>query len=63
MQGVWAMNTEEIYVTGGTNDSPERGFTGYTLDGGITWDSVTPTDNYNKNGWIGVVSLCRELRT
>ena len=33
-----------------------RGFIGYTLDGGATWDSITPADNFNKWEWIGVVA-------
>lgn len=56
IQGVWALSPEKIYVVGGTGNISERGFIGYTLDGGTTWDSVVPANNYNKNSWIGVTA-------
>lgn len=57
LQGIWAINTEKIYVVGDLNTgSAARGFIGYTLDGGVTWDSITPANNFNKWGWIGVVA-------
>ncbi|MEI7664137.1 MAG: YCF48-related protein [Bacteroidota bacterium] len=57
MQGVWAVNPQKVYVAGGVgNNSKYKGFIGYTLDGGITWDSVSPADDYNRNEWIGVTS-------
>ncbi len=57
LQGIWAINTEKIYVVGALNTrSAARGFIGYTLDGGATWDSITPANDYNKWEWIGVVS-------
>jgi len=56
MQGIWAINPEKIYVVGGIGAKAERGFIGYTLDGGATWDSVFPANDYNRNEWIGVTS-------
>ena len=56
MQGIWAISPEKIYVVGGTGGSPERGFIGYTQDGGATWDSVFPANDYNRHEWIGVTA-------
>ncbi len=56
MQGNFAISPERVYVVGGYGNGNEKGFIGYTLDGGTTWDSVYPADNYNKNEWIGVTS-------
>ena len=58
MQGIWAITPEKVYVVGGIGGkkSAERGFIGYTLNGGATWDSVFPADDYNRNEWIGVTS-------
>ncbi len=58
MQGIWAISPQKVYVVGGITDQKdnERGFIGYTLDGGITWDSVFPANNYNRNGWISVTA-------
>ena len=56
MQGIWAISPEKIYVVGGIGSGAERGFIGYTFDGGTTWDSVFPANNYNKHQWIGVTA-------
>jgi len=58
MQGIWAISPEKIYVVGGIGSTTktERGFIGYTLDGGTTWDSVFPANNYNKWEWIGATA-------
>ncbi|MCK4408006.1 MAG: hypothetical protein KAV44_10045 [Bacteroidales bacterium] len=58
MQGIWAINPQVVYVVGGIskNTDNERGFVGYTQDGGATWDSVFPANNYNKHEWIGVTA-------
>lgn len=56
LQGIFAISPEKVYVAGGTNDSPVRGFIAYTLDGGNTWDNIVPANNYNKHEWIGVCS-------
>ena len=57
MQGIWAVTPKIIYVAGGISDNRNyRGFIGYTVDGGMTWDTVSPSDDYNKNEWIGVTS-------
>jgi len=58
MQGIWAINSQRIFVVGGVAQigQAERGFVGYTVDGGATWESFVPTNDYNKNEWIGVVS-------
>lgn len=57
MQGIWAITSQKVFVVGGIGrGKAERGFIGYTLDGGTTWDSVFPAGNYNRNEWIGVVA-------
>jgi photosystem II stability/assembly factor-like uncharacterized protein len=57
MQGIWAISPQKVYVAGGVGYSGKmRGFIAFTLDGGITWDSVSPANDYNKNEWIGVTS-------
>lgn len=58
IQGIWAVTPYIIYAVGphfkGTKS--ERGFIGFTLDGGLTWDSISLADDYNQWEWIGVVS-------
>jgi len=57
MQGIWAITPQKVFVTGGIGKGrSERGFVGYTLNGGVTWDSVYPANDYNRNEWIGVVA-------
>lgn len=58
MQGICAISPVKVYVVGGVgkNSSHIRGFIGFTLDGGATWDTVFPADDYNRNEWIGVAS-------
>ncbi len=58
MQGIWAVSLEKVYVVGGVGigSSISRGFIALTLNGGNTWDSIVPSDNYNKHEWIGVTS-------
>jgi len=56
LQGIWAVSPLEVYVAGGTNSSQSRGYIAYTLNGGATWDSLVPADDYNRNEWIGVCS-------
>ena len=56
MQGIWAISPEKIYVVGGIGSGAERGFIGYTLNGGATWDSVFPANDYNRHEWIGVTA-------
>jgi len=55
-QGIHAINSNIIYVTGGYEGSNTDGFIARTTDGGQSWDSIVPADNYNKNLWIGVTS-------
>ena len=55
MQGIHAINSQTVYVVGGfpvTNGV--RGFIARTADGGQTWDSIIPENNYNRHEWIGV---------
>jgi photosystem II stability/assembly factor-like uncharacterized protein len=61
MQGIWAITPQIVYVVGGIGTSPERGFIGYTLDGGATWDTVFPANDYNRNEWIGVTSYANTI--
>jgi len=58
MQGIWVINSQRIFVVGGVEQQgrAERGFVGYTVDGGTTWETFVPANDYNKNGWISVVS-------
>jgi len=55
MQGIWAINSQIIYTVGNNAFGNWHGFIARTLDGGLTWDSISLGDNYNKYvGWIGV---------
>ena len=58
IQGLWAISPEKVYVVGAhhTEGAAVRGFIGYTIDGGATWDSISPANNFNKWEWIGVVA-------
>lgn len=57
MQGVWATTPQKVYVVGAIlGNGLERGFIGCTTDGGATWDSITPSSDYNRHQWIGVTS-------
>ncbi|MGA2822549.1 MAG: hypothetical protein ABSE72_03390 [Bacteroidales bacterium] len=58
MQGIWAINSQNVYVAGKSGDIPgeSRGYIGYTKDGGATWDTVFPADDYNRHEWIGVAA-------
>lgn len=55
MQGIHAINSQTVYVVGGFPVSKGyRGFIARTADGGQTWDSIIPGNNYNQHEWIGV---------
>jgi len=55
MQGIWAISSQVVYVAGGVfTDRESSGFIARTLDGGTTWETVIPPDNYDRNEWIGV---------
>ncbi|MFH1936040.1 MAG: YCF48-related protein [Bacteroidota bacterium] len=56
MQGICAITSQVIYVVGqwGFLKGDTRGFIARTMDAGVTWDSITPGDDYNRNLWIGV---------
>jgi photosystem II stability/assembly factor-like uncharacterized protein len=56
MQGIFAITPQVVYVAGGIYGSAShvRGFIARTTDGGQSWDSITPADNYNRHEWIGV---------
>lgn len=58
LQGIWAINSQRIFVVGGVggDTDDERGFVSHTIDGGVTWDSIVPANDYNRHEWIGVVS-------
>lgn len=56
LQGIHAINSNEIYCVGGYEGSNTNGFIARTVDGGQSWDSIVPADNYNKHLWIGVTS-------
>ena len=57
MQGIWAISPQKVYVVGGVaNGGNMEGFISFTQDGGATWDTVVPADDYNRHEWIGVAS-------
>lgn len=57
MGGVWAITPQKVYVVGSIIDNGfERGFIGCTSDGGATWDTISPDDDYNRHQWIGVTA-------
>ena len=56
LQGIHAINSNVVYVAGGHEGNNTRGFIARTTDAGQTWDSVVPSDNFNKHRWIGVTS-------
>lgn len=51
MQGIHAINSQIVYVVGGINS---KGFIARTTNGGQTWDSIVPKNNFNIHEWIGV---------
>jgi photosystem II stability/assembly factor-like uncharacterized protein len=57
LHGINAISQNKIFVTGGIGAIGNlRGYSAYTLDGGTTWDSIVPANNYNEHEWIGVCS-------
>lgn len=52
LQGVCMVSANEVYVVGQTFLGDPRGIIRHTKDGGATWDSVAPPDDYNRNTWI-----------
>jgi photosystem II stability/assembly factor-like uncharacterized protein len=56
MQGVWAVTPNIIYVAGGVEYKAARGFIARTSDGGLTWDTIPPPNDYNRFEWISVKS-------
>ncbi len=55
MQGIYAIDAQTVYVVGGYRISNgAKGFIAHTADGGQTWDSIIPENNYNRNEWLGV---------
>jgi len=55
MQGIWAVNSQIVYVVGNNGLGSWLGVAARTMDGGTTWDSITFENQYNKDvGWIGV---------
>jgi photosystem II stability/assembly factor-like uncharacterized protein len=57
MQGIHAVNPQTVYVAGGVGTATVKGFIARTLDGGLTWDSIVPANNYNRHEWISVKSF------
>ena len=57
MGSVWAISPQKIYVVGAAlGNGLERGFISCTKDGGATWDTISPSADYNRHQWIGVTS-------
>lgn len=52
MQGIHAVSKQVIYVAGGIGNI---GLIARTLNGGQSWDTIAPPNQYNQHGnWIGV---------
>ena len=62
MQGIHAVNSDVVYVAGSysSGKDEEKGFIAVTANGGQSWDSIVPENNYNRNLWIGVTSADAE---
>jgi photosystem II stability/assembly factor-like uncharacterized protein len=62
MQGIHAVNSDVVYVAGSYSPGKvnEKGFIAVTTDGGQSWDSIVPQNNFNRNLWIGVTSADAE---
>lgn len=60
LQGIHAIDANTAYVVGNNNAMPQRGFIAYTTDAGLSWDSLVPAADYNKNIWIGVASSSQD---
>lgn len=56
LQGIHAIDTNTAYVVGNNGVMPEKGIIARTSDAGLSWDSLVPADDYNKNVWLGVTS-------
>jgi len=56
IQGIHAVSADVIYCVGGYEGGNTDGFIARTNDAGQSWDSIVPTDNYNKHLWIGAAS-------
>lgn len=57
MQGVLALNEQTIYVVGGYPLSRGyRGFVARTINGGVTWDTVSAGGKASRFEWIGMTS-------
>jgi len=55
MQGILAVTERIVYVVGHFNTGAgDYGFIARTLNGGVTWDSISLPNNFNRNLWIGV---------
>lgn len=54
IQGVLALDNQEAYVVGAQHNRSDRGFIAFTNDGGLYWDTIMPTNDYNKWEWIGI---------
>lgn len=56
LQGICAITENIVYAAGGIRGKSSNGFIVKTTDGGQTWDSISPINNFNKHIWIGVSS-------
>lgn len=57
MQGIHVITDNIVYVAGElTKEIGTWGFLARTLNGGITWDSISLPGNYNQYAWIGVTA-------
>lgn len=54
IQGVLAFDDQTAYVVGAKHNRSDRGIIAYTNDGGQNWDTIMPSNNYNKWEWIGI---------
>lgn len=56
LQGIWAITQDRVFAVGQYPAGQDRGFIAYTVNGGITWDSLALANDFNRHQWIGVCS-------
>ncbi len=61
-QGLWAISPEKVFVSGSnTSGTHPKVFVGYTLDGGVTWDSIPTANLFSDWHGIGVVASANTI--
>ena len=57
LQGIHAVNQQTVYVVG---QADQWSIIARTINGGQTWDTIAPENNYNIHLWIGAKSIGTE---